>query len=59
MNALARDGILSRALISAKSTLSFYPIMKFTLGLILLDGINLGVTTSTMLHLLPPVDDKT
>lgn len=32
--------------------------MKYTLGLIALDGLNLGVITSTMLHLLPSVDDK-
>jgi predicted MFS family arabinose efflux permease len=32
--------------------------MKFTLGLILLDGINIGVSTATMLHLLPSTDDK-
>lgn len=31
--------------------------MKYSLGLIFIDGINLGVTTSTMLHLMPTVDD--
>lgn len=32
--------------------------MKYTLGLIVLDGLNLGVITSTMLHLLPSLDNK-
>lgn len=31
--------------------------MKYTLGLVFLNGINIGVTTSTMLHLLPMTDD--
>lgn len=31
--------------------------MKNTLGLIFIDGINIGVTTSTMLHLMPKIDD--
>ena len=32
--------------------------MKFTLGLIILDGTNIGVTTSTMLNLMPKIEDK-
>lgn len=32
--------------------------MKYTLGLIFIDGINIGVTTSTMLHLMPEYEDK-
>ena len=32
--------------------------MKYSLGLILLDGTNIGVVTSTMLHLTPKLDDK-
>lgn len=32
--------------------------MKYTLGLIILDGTNIGVVTSTMLHLTPKVQDK-
>jgi|JI10StandDraft_1071094.scaffolds.fasta_scaffold325771_3 hypothetical protein len=32
--------------------------MKHTLGLIVLDGIGIGVVTSTMLHLMPIIDDK-
>lgn len=43
---------------AALSTLKFYPIMKFTLGLIILDGTNMGVATSTMLHLVPKTNDK-
>lgn len=42
---------------SAASTLKFYPRMKYTLGLVFLNGINIGVTTSTMLHLMPTGED--
>jgi hypothetical protein len=32
--------------------------MKYTLGLIILDGTNVGVVTSTMLHLMPTGTDQ-
>lgn len=51
------QGVWERAKASFMSTLSFYPIMKYSLGLIVLDGLNLGVVTSTMLHVMPEVSD--
>jgi MFS family permease len=45
--------VFERILISTKSTLSFYPIMAASLGLISIDGISLAMVTSNMLHLLP------
>ena len=33
--------------------------MKYTLPLILIDGANMGIKTSTMLHLMPTVEGNT
>lgn len=32
--------------------------MKYSLGLIFIDGINIGVTTGTILHLMPKNEDQ-
>lgn len=40
------------------STLKFYPTMISVLGLIFVDGINIGVQTSTLVHLIPKTDDE-
>ena len=41
------------------STLKFYPTMLPVLGLIFIDGINLAVQSSTIIHLITKTKDKT
>ena len=40
------------------STLKYYPQMVPVLGMIFVDGLNIGVQTSTLLRLIPITDDK-
>jgi hypothetical protein len=36
-----------------KTTIKFYPTIRYSMGLMSIDGISLGVVASTMLKLLP------
>ena len=40
------------------STLKFYPAMSSLLGLIFIDGINIGIQSSTIIRLITKTDDK-
>ena len=40
------------------STLKYYPTMIPVLGAIFVDGLNIGVQTSTLLRLIPITHDK-
>ena len=40
------------------NTIKYYEVMKSCLGLIFLDGINMGIQYSVLLHLVPTTDDQ-